>query len=364
MDSGTAMRAGRWSTARFQARRASSHPGSPGATTAPVMAPRSGAGSWTGEVMSMCGESSGEAVRLDRYSRRSVPRASGITLRWDAAGVLVACCQLAPEFGALDANRALAARAVEDAAARGAQLIVLPELVSSGYVFRDADEARSLAEPADGPTVTGWVELARRLGVVIAGGFCEVDDEGVLRNSAALVDPDGVRAVYRKAHLWDAESDVFTPGDDLPPVVDTHAGRIGLMVCYDIEFPEWVRLAALAGAQLLVSPANWPASSILPGEDPGEALRARANACVNRMWVAVCDRTGPERGVEWVGGSLIADPDGRVAAGPPPDGGTALLLADCDLSLADDKRTSERNDALADRRPELYGPVAAPFAAR
>jgi predicted amidohydrolase len=281
----------------------------------------------------------------------------------DSPGVLVACCQVAPEFGALDANRALAARAVEAAAARGARLIVLPELVSSGYVFRDADEARSLAEPADGPTVSGWAELARRLDVVIVGGFCEVDEDGALRNSAALVDPDGVRAVYRKAHLWDRESLVFVPGDEPPAVVDTAVGRIGVMVCYDLEFPEWARLPALAGAQLLVAPANWPADSLLPGEDPAEGLRARANACVNRMWVAVCDRQGPERGVEWVGGSLIADPDGRLAAGPPEEGEAGLVLADCDLSLADDKRTSERNDVLADRRPELYGPVAAPVAA-
>jgi 5-aminopentanamidase len=281
----------------------------------------------------------------------------------EAAGVLVACCQVAPEFGALDANRALAARAVEAAAARGARLIVLPELVSSGYVFRDADEARSLAEPADGPTVSGWAQLARRLDVVIVGGFCEVDDDGALRNSAALVDADGVRAVYRKAHLWDRESLVFVPGDEPPAVVDTPAGRIGVMVCYDLEFPEWVRLPALAGAQLLAAPANWPADSLLPGEDSGEALRARANACVNRMWVAVCDRHGPERGVDWVGGSLIADPDGRLAAGPPEEGEAGLVIADCDLALADDKRTSERNDALADRRPELYGRVAAPVAA-
>jgi predicted amidohydrolase len=281
---------------------------------------------------------------------------------WHPGRVLVACCQLAPELGALDANRALAARAVQAAADRGARVIVLPELISSGYVFHSAAEARSLAEPADGPTVSGWAELARRLDVVIVGGFCEVDDEGALRNSAALVDPDGVRAVYRKAHLWDRESLVFTPGDAPPPVVETMAGRIAVMVCYDLEFPEWVRLPALAGAQLLAAPANWPAIAAPGGQPPGEVVRAQANACVNRMWVAVCDRCGPERGTEWIGGSLIAGPDGALVAGPAADGGEALLVADCDLGLADDKRVSERNDVLGDRRPELYGPVTAPSA--
>jgi predicted amidohydrolase len=282
---------------------------------------------------------------------------------WDAAGVLVACCQIAPQIGDLEANRSRAARAVEAAAAEGARVVVLPELCSSGYVFRDAAEARALAEPDDGPTTTGWAELARRHDLVIIGGFCEVDVDGVLRNSAALVDASGVRAVYRKAHLWDRESEVFTAGDDPPPVVSTDAGRIAVMVCYDLEFPEWVRLPALAGAQLLAGPANWPAVPFAPDQHPGEVVRVQANACVNRMFVAGCDRHGPERGVEWIGGSVIADPDGARIAGPPPDGGEALLLAECDLSVADDKRVSPHNDVLGDRRPELYGPVASPVPA-
>jgi 5-aminopentanamidase len=276
---------------------------------------------------------------------------------WDPGGVLVACCQLAPEIGALEANRALAARAVEDAAARGARLIVLPELVSSGYVFRDAEEARSLAEPADGPTVTGWSELARRLDVVIVGGFCEVDDDGLLRNSAALVDADGARAVYRKAHLWDRESEVFTPGDDPPPVVDTAAGRIGVVVCYDLEFPEWVRAAALQGAELLCVPTNWPREPRPAGERPMEVVRAMAAACTNRVFIAAADRCGRERGVDWVGGSAIVGPDGWPLAGPPEACEPALLIASCDLAQARDKRISERNDVLADRRPRVYGSV-------
>jgi predicted amidohydrolase len=279
--------------------------------------------------------------------------------------MLVACCQIAPRIGDLEGNRALALRAAEAAVAQGARVVVLPELCSSGYVFRDAAEARALAEPADGPTTAGWAALAARHEIVVVGGFCELDDEGVVRNSAALVDATGVRAVYRKAHLWDRESLVFAPGDDPPPVVDTAHGRIGVMVCYDLEFPEWVRLAALAGAQLIAAPANWPAVPVpAPGDLVGEVIRVRANAGVNRVFVAVCDRHGPERGVEWIGGSAIADPDAGLLAGPPPDGGEALLLADCDLATADDKRVSERNDVLADRRPELYGALAAPPVAR
>jgi predicted amidohydrolase len=273
--------------------------------------------------------------------------------------VLVACCQLAPRIGDLAGNRARAIRAIEAAAMRGARIVLLPELCSSGYVFESAEEARALAEPADGPTLTGWAELARELDLVVIGGFAEIDDEGVLRNSAALVDPSGVRAVYRKAHLWDRESLFFTPGDEPPPVVDTDRGRIGVMVCYDQEFPEWARLPALAGAQLLAVPSNWPAAPDVLDGLSSAGLLAQANACANRVFVAVCDRHGLERGVDWVGGSMIAAPDGTRLDGPPADHGEAIVLADCDLAAADDKEISERNDVLADRRPELYGPVAA-----
>jgi 5-aminopentanamidase len=92
--------------------------------------------------------------------------------------------------------------------------------------------------------VSGWARLARAHELVIVGGLCELDAEGVVRNSAVLVDGDGVRAVYRKAHLWDRERLVFAAGSDAPPVVDVAIGRIGVMVCYDLEFPEWVRQTA------------------------------------------------------------------------------------------------------------------------
>jgi 5-aminopentanamidase len=278
-----------------------------------------------------------------------------------AAGeVLVACCQLAPRIGEVEPNRAAAAAAIEDAAARGAQVVVLPELCVSGYVFEDADEARSLAEPVDGPTVTGWRTLARRLGVVVVGGVCELDDDGLLRNSAVLVDADGtVGAVYRKAHLWDREDVAFAAGTEPPPVVDTRFGRLGVMVCYDLEFPEWVRLAALGGAELLCAPANWPAAARPDGERAPEVVRTQADASVNRIFVAVCDRTGVERGVDWVGGSVVVDPDGFPLAGPAAGGEVVTVVARCDLARARDKRVSARNDVLADRRPELYGGVAA-----
>jgi predicted amidohydrolase len=270
----------------------------------------------------------------------------------------IAVCQLAPAIGDLDGNRARALAALDAAADAGAQVVVLPELAASGYVFRDAGEARALAEPPDGPTVAGWAERAAARGLVVAGGFAEAGADGRLFNSAALVDAGGVRAVYRKAHLWDREAEVFTPGTDPPPVVDTPHGRIGLMVCYDLEFPEWVRLVALAGAELLCVPTNWPREARPDGERPMEVLRAMVAASTNRMAIAVCDRCGSERGVDWVAGSAIAAPDGWLLAGPPAAAEPALLLADVDLAVARDKALGPRNDALGDRRPDLYARVA------
>lgn len=273
----------------------------------------------------------------------------------------VACCQVSIAIGDRDGNRERLRRAVESAAAGGAGIVVLPELANSGYVFADATEARSLAEPSDGPTVTGWAELARRLDVVIVGGFCELDPDGLVRNSAVVVDPSGTRALYRKAHLWDREKLVFIPGDAPPPVVDTGYGRIAVMICYDLEFPEWVRLAALGGADLLCAPVNWPRLPRPDGERPSEVIRVQAAAATNRMFIAVADRVGDERGVGWVGGTVIIDPDGW----PVRDlvlGRESTVAADLDLVVARDKRISERNDVHADRRPELYAAVARPDA--
>ena len=284
---------------------------------------------------------------------------------------VVACCQLAPVLGDPAANRELAGVAVTRAAAQGANIVVLPELMSSGYVFESQAQARASAEAPDGETVTGWVRLAAEHDIVIAGGFCEAA-AGQVFNSAALVDPDGIRCVYRKAHLWDNESRWFDPGSAAPPVVATRFGRIAVMICYDLEFPEWVRLPALGGAQLLCAPTNWPASPRPAGERPAEVVRVQADAAVNRMFIAACDRTGEERGVGWVEGSVIVDADGwPLAASPqaagsnpavvspgPPLGGPITIMAECRLDEALDKTIGPANDVHADRRPELYGPVS------
>jgi predicted amidohydrolase len=271
----------------------------------------------------------------------------------------VACCQYAPRIGEPEANRALGGQAIRDAALAGARVIVLPELASSGYVFRDREEATLLAEPLDGPTVSEWGELAADLGVVVVAGLCERGEgergeDGAVFNSAVVLDGSGLRAAYRKVHLWDTEKLVFEAGDAPPPVVVAAGVRLGVMICYDVEFPEWVRLPALAGAQLLCVPTNWPRFPRPAGQRPMEVVRVQAAASVNRMFIAACDRVGAERGVDWVGGSVIVDADGWPLTDPIPGDHESLLTAECRLGDATNKATSERNDVFADRRTDLY----------
>jgi predicted amidohydrolase len=158
-------------------------------------------------------------------------------------------------------------------------------------------------------------------------------------------------------HLWDQEKRFFTAGDALPPVVETSVGRIGVMICFDLEFPEWTRIAALAGADLLAVPTNWPLVPVPEGERAPEVQIAIATARMNRMAIACADRVGEERGVAWTGGTSIVDEEGALRSAVGPEAGTAW--ADLDLLDSRDKQQAELVHLMGDRRPDLYGPLLA-----
>ena len=263
----------------------------------------------------------------------------------------IACQQLAPQVGDPEGNRALSIAAIEQAAGAGAEVVVLPELTQSGYMFESAEEAAALAIAPDDALIGEWAALAQEHDLVLAAGFAERGEDGSTYNSAVLIDASGVRAVYRKLHLWDREKLWFQPGAELPPVLDTRVGRVSMVICYDLEFPELTRTVALGGAQLLLVPTNWPLMERPEGERPAEALIAMTTARINHMAVACADRIGVERGQAWTGGTTIADAEGWVA-GETRD--PEMVIADVDLSVALDKRFTELADSFADRRPELY----------
>jgi predicted amidohydrolase len=272
--------------------------------------------------------------------------------------VLLACCQTAPSVGATEENLAALRRALGAALEAGAGIVVATELAGSGYAFAGEEEARAHAEGIDGPTVEAYREASRAGGAgdgaVVVGGFCERGDDGKVYNSAVAVAAGDVLAVYRKLHLWEDEQSCFVPGASEPPIVDTRFGRIGVAICYDLEFPELTRGLALRGADLLALPTNWPRTRRAPGERSMLGTIAIATARLNRVFVAVCDRSGSERGLDYEGASIIAGPDGHPLAESAGPLQPRLLTATVDLTDARDKRTGPRNDVFADRRPELY----------
>ncbi len=268
--------------------------------------------------------------------------------------VTIACCQTVPDVERPEASAQNARDALRAAVASGARVVVLPELSNSGYIFRSAEEARAAAVPAAGELLRGWAQEAAVGDAVVIGGFCELGPDGRVYNSAAVVDREGVRAVYRKLHLWNDEASWFTPGKAPAPVVETRVGRIGVAVCYDLEFPELTRGLALAGAELLALPMNWPREVDATVQEPVPHLLARATAYHSKVYVAVCDRGGEERGVGFQGASAIVDPAGRMLAAAHPGAAAETLLAAGVIESARDKRVGPRNDAFADRRAEHY----------
>lgn len=265
----------------------------------------------------------------------------------------IVCCQLGPRVADPARNAAAVEPAVRAAADAGADVIVLPELVTCGYPFESPAQARAAALDADDPLFRSWAELAGDAVLVL--GFAERDrTTDRLYDSALLLDGDRPAVVYRKTHLWNTEKDVFTPGSAPPPVVDTRAGRIALVVCYDAEIPELTRSVARRGAELLVVPANWPRVAHPDGWPTPEVVLAMATARVNRLAVAICDRADSVDSVGWTGQSAVIGPDGwpvaRAGTGPR----AATVTADVDLAAGRDKAISPRNDVFGDLRPELY----------
>jgi len=229
-------------------------------------------------------------------------------------GVPVAVCQFAPRPGDVRANLAQAVVLVEVAAARGARLVVLPELCLTGYYMSAV--FRSLAEPLDGPQVGVLRELARRRGVLIAAGVAERGEGGALHDTAVLVGPAGVLGAGRKARLWDREVGLFTPGEG-PAIVPTELGLLALMVCYDLEHPELAVAAAAAGAGAIVAPAAF--------SDPvlwRATLRSRAQE--TGLPVIAANRTGVEGNARFCGASMVVGPDGTVLAEAGPRQGVRV----------------------------------------
>jgi predicted amidohydrolase len=258
--------------------------------------------------------------------------------RRDSA-IEVVVLQMAAHPGALAANVDRFAELVL-ANAGGADLVVAPELVTSGYDLEVlASRGRELAEPLDGPIAARVSELATKTGATLVLGLLERDGD-VLYDTVVAVSPDGQVVPYRKSHLYPTESELFAAGRELV-VAPTPAGRLGIMICFEHAFPDVATTLALRGAQILVIPSAVPF-----GYEHLLTLRTRARAQDNQVFAVGANLAGNG----WCGRSLVADPRGDVLAEAGVE--ETVFRAALDLTAIDRER--EREPALRLRQPELY----------
>lgn len=255
------------------------------------------------------------------------------------------------------ADAAYNLRHIEDALARavraGVQLAVFPECAVSGYLYNSLDEALAIAEPIPGPASEQIARATAEFGVYAVVGMLERAG-GRCYNSAVLSGPGGIEAVYRKTHTLCLGVDRFTTPGDIPYQVHSLPfGRIGILICYDLRFPEPARALALLGAQAIALPTNWPTSSTIQPD-----VFTRSRAAENRVFILAANRCGVERGSHFLGRSQVVSPDGDVIDEAPLST-PAMLIQDVDLTDADRKHVVVRPgahemDPFADRRPEMY----------
>lgn len=270
---------------------------------------------------------------------------------------VVALAQVSGPAGAADANREKSVAAARRAFQRGADIVVLPELIVPGYDW-DRERLEAGAEALDGPSVSAWSELAHEAGGWIAAGFAERDDDRLF-NSAVLVGPDGLRLHYRKLHLFSGEKGVFTPGDRGLPVAETPHGTIGLCVCYDLRFVETLRALALRGAELVCVPTAWvPGFDAVQWDAEGFCPQARVAAMqanLDNVFVACASQAGEQGDFTFLGSSVLADPRGRCLAGPLPGDADETALVEVDLAAV--TASQDRGAGIqpkADRRTDVY----------
>ena len=264
--------------------------------------------------------------------------------------MIVSCIQTHPLIGKGEKN-------IEDVlglmGGGDADLVVLPELFSSGYFFESREHAWDLSEEAEtGPSSRALQRWSRDTGATVVAGIAEREGDA-LYNSAVVVTPNGVLGVYRKGHLYYRETQHFAPGDGFHvwTVTDRRGRsyRLGVMVCFDWFFPESARTLADLGADVVAHPSNLVMPHC-PGAMPIRALE-------NGVFTATANRIGSETSgdetLTFIGQSLICSPSAEVLAQAPSDE-VAVIQAEIDPLSARDTRLNAFNDRRADRRPDLY----------
>jgi predicted amidohydrolase len=254
--------------------------------------------------------------------------------------------QFAPVFGRKQSNFERVESFLSEAKA---DLVVLPELFATGYLFESKQELLELAEDETGPTFAFLKTLSQKSRTAIVGGICEREGEACY-NSCFLFSEGEIKAGYRKVHLFDREKELFNPGTSSFPVCELKGARLGLMICFDWIFPEVARVLALKGAQILCHPSNL----VLP-----YCPQAMITRCIeNSVYAITVNRVGTEAraGLEltFIGMSQVIGPRGEVLI-RGDNKGEDLRVIEIDPGRADNKMVTARNHVIDDRKPELYG---------
>jgi len=266
----------------------------------------------------------------------------------------IALAQMQPS-PLVEENRETAMALMAQAKGSGADMIAFPELAMSVFFPQEKGNtnAKSVAETIPGPTTQMLADKAKSLGLVVVCNFYEVDEHGRYFDSSPVIDSDGtLLGVTRMVHITDFpgfhETEYYHPGDHGAPVYETSVGRIGVAICYDRHYPEYMRALGVAGAELVIIPqagavGEWP-------EGLYEA-EVRTAAFQNGYFTALCNRVGAESSLTFAGESFVVDPEGTIIA-RAPQGEPHLLLVDCDLGAC--ATSTAKRLFWRDRRPELY----------
>lgn len=250
-------------------------------------------------------------------------------------------------LGDIQANITIVKDHIEEAIRQGAELVVLPECMNSGYLFDSADHCLQIAERLDGTFCKAISALCQKHGIYIATGFTEKGNDGKAYNSALLFDRQGTLIChYQKQFLATHDQNWFEVGVKGNPVVDTDLGRIGLLICFDGRIPEIARSLSTQGAEIILDMANFFAMDQAEMWVPARALE-------NGVWIVAATKSGVERSIYYPGGSMIVSPRGEIHAQVPYDThGVASTLID--LNDPASSQWPFGGHKMEDRRPETY----------
>jgi len=259
--------------------------------------------------------------------------------------------QFHPQFGEVEANRLRTLELIKQNAS--ADLLVLPELCTTGYLFEDKTELERLAELIpEGKSTKAWIQVAKDTDTYLVAGICEKTKDGKFYNSAVLIGPEGYIDTYRKIHLFNTEKDFFSSGEGPFKIYDIGITKLGMIICFDWAFPESTRILALHGAEIICHPSNLVLSFAQ------KAMLARS--IENRVYTITANRIGddirPSSQLSFTGESQVTSPKMEILIQASADK-EEVGIVEINPSLAQNKMITPNNHIFLDRKVELYQPL-------